>query len=103
MVRNYNWPGNVRELKNVLEFSATFAQDGVIQVEHLPEIIQRSVINSHSYNYTKEKTLAEKVREFEKNEIRKALNQFGNTVEGKKKAAEYLGISLATLYNKINN
>jgi len=103
VLMKYNWPGNIRELKNVLEFSATFAQDGIIQVEHLPEIIQRSVINSHSYNYTKEKTLAEKVREFEKNEIRKALNQFGNTVEGKKKAAEYLGISLATLYNKINN
>lgn len=102
MVRNYNWPGNVRELKNVLEFSATFAQDGVIQVEHLPEIIHQGVLTSYSYN-TNGKTLAEKVKEFEKSEIKKALNLFGDTVEGKKKAAKYLGISLASLYNKINN
>ncbi len=96
---NYNWPGNVRELKNVLEFSATFAQDGIIQVKHLPEIIQRSIPNSN--NNIKKKTLAEKVKEFERNEIERTLAFFGNTVEGKKKAAEYLGISLASLYNKL--
>jgi len=102
VLMNYNWPGNIRELKNVLEFSATFAQDGVIQVEHLPEIIHQGVLTSYSYN-TNGKTLAEKVKEFEKSEIKKALNLFGDTVEGKKKAAKYLGISLASLYNKINN
>jgi len=102
VVRNYNWPGNVRELKNVLEFSATFAQNGIIQVHHLPEVIQRSVLNSYSYNNTNEKTLADKVKEFEKNEIERVLHLFSNTVEGKKKSAKYLGISLASLYNKLN-
>lgn len=102
VLMNYNWPGNIRELKNVLEFSATFAQNGTIQVQHLPEVIQRSVLNSYSYNAANEKNLAERVKEFEKNEIERALDLFGNTVEGKKKAAKYLGISLASLYNKLN-
>lgn len=102
ILMNYNWPGNVRELKNVLEFSSVFAQDGIIQVQHLPEIIQRSVLDFYGYDGRSEKTLAEKVKEFEKREIERALNLFGNTVEGKKKAAEYLGISLASLYNKLN-
>lgn len=37
----------------------------------------------------------------EKRMIRLALQQYGNSVEGKKKAAQSLNISLATLYNKI--
>jgi len=102
VLMNYNWPGNVRELRNVLEFSAVFAQEGIIQVQHLPEIIQRSVLNFYSYSSRNEKTLAERVKEFEKKEIERALYIFGNTVEGKKNAAEYLGISLASLYNKLN-
>jgi len=38
----------------------------------------------------------------EKHSIIKALNLYGYSYEGKKKAAQRLGISLATLYNKIN-
>lgn len=33
--------------------------------------------------------------------IRKALAKYGNTVEGKRRAAQALNISLATLYNKL--
>ena len=46
------------------------------------------------------KPLKEKVKEFENQYIKKIVNIYGNTLEGKKKAAEVLGISLATLYNK---
>lgn len=98
---NYDWPGNIRELKNVLEFSATFAENGIIQLEHLPEIIQNKFINILNNNM-KSKKLSEKVKEFEKREVENALKLFGNTLEGKKKAAKYLGISLASLYNKLN-
>lgn len=38
----------------------------------------------------------------EKQSIIKALSLYGNSYEGKKKVAKGLGISLATLYNKIN-
>jgi transcriptional regulator with PAS, ATPase and Fis domain len=33
--------------------------------------------------------------------IRKAMAKYGNTVEGKRRAAQALNISLATLYNKL--
>ena len=33
--------------------------------------------------------------------VQKALEQFGHSVEGKRKAAASLGISLATLYRRI--
>jgi transcriptional regulator with PAS, ATPase and Fis domain len=35
--------------------------------------------------------------------IRQALARYGDSVEGKKKAAQALNISLATLYNKLKN
>lgn len=46
-------------------------------------------------------TLEEKVRRFERQEIQDALSIYGNHMEGKRAAAKALGISLATLYNKL--
>ena len=44
---------------------------------------------------------AEKVKSFEKREIEYLLAKYGDNLSGKKKVAEKLGISLATLYNKL--
>lgn len=46
-------------------------------------------------------TLDERVRQFEKREIEAEVSFYGGGVEGKKQAAKALGISLATLYNKL--
>ena len=46
-------------------------------------------------------TLEERVRRFERQEIQNTLLLYGRDMEGKRKAAKELGISLATLYNKI--
>ena len=46
-------------------------------------------------------TLEERVRRFERQEIQNTLLLYGRDMEGKQKAAKELGISLATLYNKI--
>ena len=41
------------------------------------------------------------IEQMEKQMIRLALKHFGDSVEGKKQAANALKISLATLYNKL--
>lgn len=96
VLKKYHWPGNVRELINVLEFSSFKAKDGIITLDCLPELID-------NFNYIEEKpiTLAERVREFEKREIMKELHKYGNNTEAKKMVAKKLGISLASLYNKL--
>lgn len=58
-------------------------------------------LEEHSQKDTR--TLHDRVREFEKQEILRCVALYGNTLEGKKKAARDLGISLASLYNKLKD
>lgn len=98
LLYSYDWPGNTRELKNAIEFAANMTDDYIIRTNNLPKSIQVEGINK---NLIELKPLEEIVREAEIDAIKKAIYTYGDTVEGKKKAAEKLGISLATLYNKL--
>ena len=95
ILMEYNWPGNVRELENILEYATLMMSGNQIDVEDLPPTIMSEGSS------VKMPTLAERVHQYERQQIMSVLEQFGNTLEGKKKAAKALGISLATLYNKI--
>ena len=93
-LRSHDWPGNVRELRNVLEFSAYLTPSGVINQEALPSdlVHQQEDVGL---------TLAQRTRAFEKRVILNLLEQNGSSLEGKKRTAAQLGISLASLYNKL--
>lgn len=91
----HDWPGNVRELRNVLEFSAYLTPSGLITPEALPAgLTHRAAADA--------RPLAQRVRAFERQEIQRLLEQYGASLEGKRRAAAELGISLASLYNKLN-
>lgn len=93
----YDWPGNVRELRNVLEASVYLSTDGFITPDSLPEHILCRPEQAPCLS------LPQRVRMFERSEIHKLLQKYGDTLEGKKRTAEELGISLATLYNKLGH
>lgn len=97
ILQKYHWPGNVRELINILEFSSFNAKNGLITVDCLPESIYGQM-----ETFCDDK-LTDRVKKFEKAEILKEIQKFGNTTEGKRKAAKNLGLSLASLYNKLSN
>ncbi len=94
----YEWPGNVRELRNAIEFSVNNIEDTVIEAAHLP---YRTQHQGATDDVTTIGRLADVTREAERKAIQRALKCFGNDLEGKKQAAEALGISLASLYNKM--
>ncbi len=90
----YAWPGNIRELKNVIEFSAVMSDDDILDTDNFPpKIVESSNVSSET------STLKNRTIEFEGMEIIKELDK---NDQNKVKVAEILGISLASLYNKIN-
>lgn len=95
---SYDWHGNVREIRNTIEFAGNLLEGYEITAEHLPAKIQKEAVKQKLMAI---KPLSEHIKALETREIEKALATFGDTLEGKKKAAEALGISLATLYNKM--
>ena len=96
LLQAHSWPGNVRELRNVLEFSAYLTPSGVITCEACPADLRRPAEHDAAL------PLVQRVRAFEKREIQRLLARNGASLEGKKKTAAQLGISLASLYNKLN-
>jgi len=97
LLQSYDWPGNVRELKNAIDYAVCMADGREIQLCHLPKWISKLETVPIRTN----RTLREVIEEAERKLIRETLNRCGNGIEEKKKAAQELGISLATLYNKI--
>lgn len=93
---NYKWPGNVRELRNSIEFAINMMDGKQIKSNHLPVRIQNSVDKIPVVQQ-----LSQRTKEFEKQEVIRALQIFGDDLDGKKKTAQALGISLASLYNKL--
>lgn len=92
---SYRWKGNVRELANVLEYAINMEPSAYITTNSLPFKIREN--GRHAGAEVAMPTL----RVVEKERIRSVLLENGSSVSGKRRAAEALGISLATLYRKI--
>ncbi len=93
----YDWPGNIRELKNTIHYAISMADQYTITREDLPPSIKIAAKQNNPATRSLQKTLMET----EKAIIVETLQNTGLTVKGKKAAADKLGISLASLYNKI--
>jgi PAS domain S-box-containing protein len=93
----YSWPGNVRELIHTIEFAAQMADESVIMPRHLPGALNPESIPDRLQTGK----LSELVRGFERMVITGRLKYYGKSTEAKKSIARDLGISKATLYNKI--
>ena len=89
----YDWPGNVRELENVLERAINFTDAGEkIKAKNLPERITGSMVSRTVM------PLKELMENTEKDAIKDVLLRCRNC---KAKAANELGISRTTLYEKM--
>jgi DNA-binding NtrC family response regulator len=105
----HDWPGNVRELANVMEHAYIIAGGQPITPEHLPHHIRSRPSTPPTLSITQpvagtasvpiSGSSARTLREIEMEHVLRVLEKHkGN----KPAAAAELGISLKTLYNKLN-
>ncbi|AVF57624.1 UNVERIFIED_ORG: transcriptional regulator with PAS, ATPase and Fis domain [Pseudomonas parafulva] len=81
----YPFPGNIRELRNILERARLFADEGVIQPEHLPEDVVSlpAQVRAHGSRPV---------------DLLQVLSQFRGS---RSELAKHLGISERTLYRRL--
>jgi DNA-binding NtrC family response regulator len=100
MLMKYSWPGNVRELENVIERAAILCQENLIRVDDLalPLGPRPSEDRSGESSALRQLGTALSLREIEKIHIEGVLKL---VQWNKNTASKILGISLKTLYTKI--
>lgn len=95
IMMTYDWPGNIRELQNVCERVQILAEGHMIMPGDLPENVrnpeQKVVLDDYDPTVT--------LHELEKRYILKSLSYFDGN---KTRAAQALGITIKTLYNKLH-
>lgn len=95
LLEDYAWPGNVRELKNVIQRGVLVCDGQVLLPDHLPPRFTRE----RQVRPTVTFEVGTPLHEVEREMVVRAL---AATRNNRKRAAELLGISRRSLYNKLS-
>lgn len=95
LLQSHAWPGNIRELANVIEHASILANRMPISATDLPSHLGRGAGSGRAIVST-----GQSLREIEMQTIHATLERLNGN---KTQAAQQLGISLKTLYNKLNS
>ena len=89
----YHWPGNVGELQNVIQAAVYLTNGEVIEPSALPQQVKME----RTFYTIGSRTLAESMEEIERNILYETLQHYPD----KRTAANILGLSRSTFYEKI--
>ncbi len=99
---NYSWPGNIRELESVIYEAMVLSEKPLIEEHDLPLRIRGTSPEKEDIFFEAEKPLSKAIQavteKVEKRLIEKALEE---SAGNRTKAAQKLGISRKTLFNKM--
>jgi len=98
VLSTHRWPGNVRELRNVLEQAAMLTDNPRLEAEDFATILPTSEVTIPAVAPRALRPLPQLIAELERSSIASALAATGGN---KVSAAKMLGISRATLYEKL--
>lgn len=93
LFKSYDWPGNIRELENVIEYAVNMEDECTLNIENLPPFM----LEKKSNLVSRDRTLIKGQSEL----ILSTLDKYGWTTEGKEIASRELGISVRTLYRRL--
>ena len=98
---NFDWPGNVRQLQNIIEYAANLCETDTLMPSDFPEVM-RTCSETAVYPSLDGNPAASGSSDKE-DRLRELLEKYGYTLEGKKRIAAELNISLRTLYRRIGH
>ena len=103
LLRHHRWPGNVRELRNALERAVILAGEGTVLARHLPPAVvparaRETPVTTDASTGFLVLMPGTTIDDAERALVRRTLIM---TKGNKTRAAEVLGISLKTLFNKL--
>ncbi len=98
----YDYPGNVRELENAIERACALCDDDMILSSDLPPQIVAAAQGEKAQEAVDTMPVGQKLDEFIQQQERGYIEAtLGHCNGSREKAATMLGISMATLYRKI--
>jgi two-component system response regulator PilR (NtrC family) len=98
----YAWPGNVRELENAVERACALSENGLIRAEDLPPHILGEM-GTFETSADSEWEVGQQLDRFVRNQEKKYIEMTLKFNQGsREKTASMLGISIATLYRKLD-
>lgn len=98
----YHWPGNVRELENAIERASALCDDNLIRVQDLPPLVLKQAGQMVAADSPGMMPIGKKLDDFIRDQERRFIEEsIKHNGGNREKAAKMLGISMATLYRKL--
>jgi two-component system response regulator AtoC len=104
ILSHYNYPGNVRELENAIERACALCENNIILPADLPPHIVSEALGEKAEQARATMPVGQKLDEFIQQQERGYIEATLEHCSGsREKAATMLGISMATLYRKVES
>ena len=91
----YSWPGNIRELQNVIEYATNLSDGRMMSIGDLPPALTHAALEVSG------QSLECNLDTLEHQHILELLDEYGYSLEGKNNISKKMGISLRTLYRRM--
>ncbi len=101
LLLHYGWPGNVRELENTIERAVILCAGDYVSENDLPLVVRQNAISSDLIPQNSSELSTNEVRSLEEIERQAIMNALKALDDNKSEAARRLGITRATLHNKL--
>lgn len=103
LLKRYDWPGNIRELKNVIERAVILSRGKVLRLDlAMADILTATQVAKSVSQEDDDRVLTEaEIRELERRNMLRALEQCGWRVSGPDGAAKLLGLKPSTFTDRM--